>query len=274
LTCVSGRAMTASASTIIAPMPATTGSAVVSSATFTSTDATPSCTVTAAPLTSTGTGTTPQTGGTTIPSGGSVTLLDGSNNPVTTVTVAGQGTYTVDQGTGVITFTPVSGFTGTASPVSYRVANIYGTAATGTYTPTVTVPPAPVAEPESTTGGSTQSTTVTVPPGGSVVLLDPHGTAATTVVVPKVGTYSLNQASGKITFKAARGFSGTAAPLSYLVTDAYGQSAAATYTVTVRGVGLAVTGSNVVGTVVLALLAVALGGRLVVLTRRRRTSAH
>ena len=64
------------------------------------------------------------------------------------------------------------------------------------------------------------------------------------------------------------------APPSYLVTDAYGQSAAATYTVTVSGVGLAVTGSNVVGTVVLALLAVALGGRLVVLTRRRRTSAH
>jgi CshA-type fibril repeat protein len=165
------------------------------------------------------------------------------------------------------------GFVGTANPVSYRVENIYGTAATNTYTPTVTVPPAPIAAPKSTTGSSTQSVTVTVPPGGSVALLDTHGNAASTVVVPKIGTYTLNQASGKITFKAARGFSGTAAALNYRVTDAYGQSAIASYTVTVRGLGLAVTGANVIGTVVLALLAVALGGRLVVLTRRRRTSA-
>ena len=43
-----------------------------------------------------------------------------------TKTVAGQGTWSVNATTGAITFTPVSGFTGAATPISYTVADTFG----------------------------------------------------------------------------------------------------------------------------------------------------
>ncbi|MFJ9317893.1 Ig-like domain-containing protein, partial [Pimelobacter simplex] len=66
----------------------------------------------------------------------SLTLLDADGNPVDSVTVPGEGTYTVEDGK--IVFTPEPGFTGTATPVRYRIADINGTTAESTYTPTVT----------------------------------------------------------------------------------------------------------------------------------------
>ncbi|MGB3039513.1 MAG: hypothetical protein WBB44_02245, partial [Candidatus Nanopelagicales bacterium] len=68
-----------------------------------------------APHTSTGVGTATQSVTVTPPAGGTVMLLDGST-PVTTLTIPGQGEYTVDPTTGVMTFTPKLGYTGTATP--------------------------------------------------------------------------------------------------------------------------------------------------------------
>ena len=45
-----------------------------------------------------------------------MTLLDHTGNPVTTRTIAGQGTYVLDPQTGLVTFTPVLGYMGTATP--------------------------------------------------------------------------------------------------------------------------------------------------------------
>ncbi|MEG9246806.1 Ig-like domain-containing protein [Arthrobacter sp. Soc17.1.1.1] len=69
----------------------------------------------------------------------SVRLLDRATGQFgTNVTVAGEGTYTVSAA-GDVTFTPVATFSGTATAVTYRVANQSGATATSTITPTVTL---------------------------------------------------------------------------------------------------------------------------------------
>ena len=73
-----------------------------------------------------------------------LTLLDANGNAVTTVTIDGEGTYTLDKTTytldkttNVITFQPTEEFTGKATPVRVQIADINGTTVTTTYTPTV-----------------------------------------------------------------------------------------------------------------------------------------
>jgi CshA-type fibril repeat protein len=72
-----------------------------------------------------------------VPDGGTLQLLDGAGQPVTTVTIPGQGTYTLDPVQHTITFVPEQGFTGTPAPVHYRVVDAYGQAAGGVYQPQV-----------------------------------------------------------------------------------------------------------------------------------------
>ena len=190
----------------------------------------------ASPLTSTGTAPAAQTPAApiTIPTGGSVTLVDADGDPATTVTVTGQGTYDLNVTTGVVTFTPAAGYTGTASPVAYRVTDAYGQTATSSYTPTVTPPPGPAATDRTTTGVGTtpQSTALPVPTGGTVTLLDVTG-PTTAVTVPGQGTYVLDPGTGVVTFTPVLGFVGEPISAVYRVTDAYGQSAAAVYAPTV-----------------------------------------
>jgi CshA-type fibril repeat protein len=181
------------------------------------------------PLTSTGVGTTPQSANATVPPGNTVTLLDGSTS-VSSLTIPGQGTYTIDPITGVITFTPVPGFSGTPTPVIYQVTDEYGQTGSSTYTPTVTPPPPPTASEKTSSGppNSPQTTTIPIPAGGTVTLLD-GSTPVSTLTIPGQGTYVLDPTTGVITFTPAEGYSGTPTPVTYRVTDAYGQSVVATY---------------------------------------------
>jgi len=181
-------------------------------------------------LTSTGAGTSPQGATIVVPTGGTVTLLDGST-PVTTLAIPGEGTYVLNPGTGVVTFTPVLGYTGTVTPVNYRVTDAYGQNASSTYAPTVTLPPAPPATTLATTGigPAVQTDTITVPVGGSITLLDGI-VPVTSLTVPGQGTYVLNPATGDISFTPVLGFSGAVAAINFQVTDAYGQTATSTYT--------------------------------------------
>ncbi|MBU2668770.1 fibronectin type III domain-containing protein [Actinoplanes bogorensis] len=73
-----------------------------------------------------------------VPHGGSITLLNANGTPVTSVVVAGQGTYTLNTATGHITFTPVRGFAGRATAVRYRITDSVGTVVLGSYTAVVT----------------------------------------------------------------------------------------------------------------------------------------
>lgn len=82
--------------------------------------------------------TPPSGGGTFDPT--SVRLVDGVGDPVTELHVSGEGTYTVDTETGEVTFVPEPEFTGTTTPVPYRVIDSLGE----TVTANITIQIAPV----------------------------------------------------------------------------------------------------------------------------------
>ncbi|HGA1494783.1 TPA: CshA/CshB family fibrillar adhesin-related protein, partial [Streptococcus suis] len=65
-----------------------------------------------------------------------LTLLDASGNPVKSVEVPNQGTYTLNDN-GTVTFTPLPDFVGKATPVRLQIKDVNGTPVTTTYTPTV-----------------------------------------------------------------------------------------------------------------------------------------
>lgn len=178
--------------------------------------------------------------------------IDSSSS--TGLVVAGQGTYRISNN-GVVTFTPIPTFTGTATPIRYSVTDSLGQQASTTYTPTVANPNAPLASADATSGpmGAMQSVNVLTndAPGiannadlslvaSSVKLCDPTTTpaqvapncTATTVNVAGVGSYRVNS-SGVLTFTPDANYTGTPTPLSYQVADTTGQVATAAYTPTV-----------------------------------------
>lgn len=97
---------------------------------------------TAAALSTSGVGPAAQRVTAAVPIGGRVTLLNGVT-PVTSLTVAGEGTYAVNATSGAITFTPEASYLGTATAARYMVTDSYGQSATSTYTATVTRPTVP-----------------------------------------------------------------------------------------------------------------------------------
>jgi len=184
-------------------------------------------------LSSVGVGTAPQSATISVPAGGTATLLIGGT-PSTTATVAGQGTWTLNASTGVITFVPVLGFHGTATPVSYRVTDAYSQTASSTYTATVNPPPPPAAPALTSSStpeapSATQRATAPIPPSGSVTLVDSSGASSTTVVVANEGTFVLDPATGAISFTPIDGFGGPVTPIAVRLTDAYGQQATGSY---------------------------------------------
>jgi CshA-type fibril repeat protein len=186
-------------------------------------------------LTSTGVGTATQTASPTVPTLGSAALIDALGQLVTAVSITGEGTYSIDATTGVISFAPVAGFVGPVTPVSYRITDAFAQTGDSTYTPTVTAPAlaAPAALTSTGTGTAQQTATISVPALGSSTLLDSGGQPVTSLSVPGVGDYSVDPATGAITFQPAVGFLGAAPPVAYRVNDSYGQHADSTYIPTV-----------------------------------------
>jgi CshA-type fibril repeat protein len=74
----------------------------------------------------------------TVPPGDTIALLDKAGHPATTVTVPGQGTYLLNPTTDVITFTPLPGFHGKATGVTFVITDGYGQSTSSVYTATVT----------------------------------------------------------------------------------------------------------------------------------------
>ena len=170
------------------------------------------------------------------------------NCTATTLTVAGEGTYTVDPVTGVVTFDPLPTFTGTATPITYQVSDSFGQTDSATITPTVGLPPLPIAVNDTSTGNWDTNQTITPTsndtPGSSSfpfvatsVKLCATGQSAptcsaTTLTVADEGTYTVN-ANGTVTFDPLPAFSGTATPVTYQATDTLGRIDDATITPTV-----------------------------------------
>jgi len=155
----------------------------------------------------------------------------------TSFTVSGRGTFTVNT-SGAVTFTPVSGYSGTAS-TPYTVQDNQGALSNAA---TITVTVRPRATNDTATTLSNQAANINV-------LGNDVGTGLTNVVFPTqaAGTVSNGgktltvtgqgrydvQADGTVTFTPATNFIGTATAVTYQATDSSGQTAAATLTVTV-----------------------------------------
>ncbi|HEM5491493.1 TPA: YSIRK-type signal peptide-containing protein, partial [Streptococcus suis] len=196
------------------------------------------------------------------------TLVDEKGQAVTSITVNGEGTYTIDAKTGVVTFAPVASFTGTGTGVTIKVtatatdsegADVTVTA-TRKYTPDVT-PTTIVADDQVSAGaqGEKQSEVITSklsenPNASPVSYAFEDGT--TTKTVAGEGTYTLNPTTGLIEFTPEADFVGTATPVTVVakstITAADGTtteiSDKATYTPTVYGIkGTDATSKDVQG---------------------------
>ena len=179
----------------------------------------------------------------------------------TSVTVAGEGTYTIDPTTGAVTFTPEKDFVGTATGVTVQatatITNADGKTATitsdATYTPTV-VAAVPTAKPATSKDiqGATQTgkptfagTTVQVNgedkaitiKDNSYTLLDNDGNEVTSTPAyaadgtTEIGTYSIDSATGQVTFTPTdKSYTGVVTPAKVQAESSNGIKVDTTYT--------------------------------------------
>ena len=179
----------------------------------------------------------------------------------TTVTVAGEGSYTIDPTTGAVTFTPEKDFVGTAKGVTVQatatITNANGKTATitsdATYTPTV-VPAVPTANPATSKDiqGATQTGTptfagTTVQVNGedkaitikenSYTLLDNDGNEVTSTPAyaadgtTEIGTYTIDPTTGQVTFTPTdKSYTGAVTPAKVQAESSNGIKVDTTYT--------------------------------------------
>ena len=156
-----------------------------------------------------------------------------SGNPVDSVTVEGEGTYTIDPNSGEVTFTPNPEFLGTATGVTVQRQDKNGTPVTAKYTPTVI----PVTKTvDKTSEGAKNTPQSNTPEFTGDVDLDVPPTfddGTTTRTVEGEGTYTID-ATGKVTFTPEPEFTGTADGITVVRKDKLGKTISATYTPTVR----------------------------------------
>ncbi|WIB77535.1 hypothetical protein DEJ28_00120 [Curtobacterium sp. MCPF17_002] len=161
----------------------------------------------------------------------SVRLLDTDRTPRTEVTVAEQGTWTVEATTGAVTFTPIAGFTGNPTPIRYTASDAAGDATTAL----VTVTFLPAAVDDSSLGHAVgASATVDVTANDSrnvdpttVRLLEADGSAVTSMTVDDEGTWTVDTTTGRNTFVPEAGFTGNPSTVEYRVADASGDTVTA-----------------------------------------------
>ncbi|MCG3880371.1 tandem-95 repeat protein, partial [Psychrobacter sp. Ps6] len=168
----------------------------------------------------------------------SVKLIDpNSGLAVTTLTVPGEGSWSVDPDTGVVTFTPEAGFTNDPTPVNYVVSDLSGNTSNQATITVDYLQTAPVAVNDADTGNSGETVVVDVvtndtdaeadlDPTTVIITQSPAGgTIAAdgkSVVVDGEGSWSVNATTGAITFTPEAGFTADPTPISYSVEDING----------------------------------------------------
>ena len=181
-----------------------------------------------------------------------LTLVNADGAKVTSVTVPNEGTYELSNG--AITFTPLPSFHGKASGVSVQAEDVNGKVAKTTYTPTVTeVRPVGTNAGSEGIQGAPQSGTPSFKSGNENIPMTVSATNPAKLVDPannqpieateidaknaageKVGKYTINPATGEVTFTPEPGFSGTPVPATVQAKDGNGTPTTATYTPVVK----------------------------------------
>ena len=170
----------------------------------------------------------------------------------TTLTIANQGTYTVNPD-GTVTFDPLPIFVGTATSVKYQVTDTLGQTVNTTITPTVLAPPPPVASPGTVSliaGGTKEFAPIfgtnalaAKASGGpelansTVCIVDPANPTVcgtTAVTIANEGAFTLDVATGIVTYTALNdATAGVKTAISYKITDSFGVTVTSTLTPTI-----------------------------------------
>ena len=177
------------------------------------------------------------------------------------VVVDGEGTYSIDPTTGVVTFEPLPTFTGKAKGVNVQVSvtatdsegNKVPVTSKGSYTPKVT-PVTPTGEgvtssgkqgqeqtgtPKFTQGDETAPITINEKQPAKFVV---NGQPVEDKEIPatkdgkEIGKYTIDPLTGKVTFTPNKDFTGTPDPATVEVKDANGTPTTGNYTPTVTPV--------------------------------------
>ncbi len=153
---------------------------------------------------------------------------------VTSVTVAGEGVWTVDPVSGAVTFTPEVGFEGDPTAIDYQVADFSGDLVSATitvdYVPQAfddvsqnnVIGVAVTVDPLANDSGDVDPTTVQLWDGLAWV---------TSVTVAGEGVWTVDPVSGAVTFTPEVGFEGDPTAIDYQVSDFSGDLVSATITV-------------------------------------------
>ena len=165
-----------------------------------------------------------------------VRIVDGKGARVTKLVVNGEGTWTVTSATGAVTFTPEAGFAGNPTPITYEVRDTAG----NTITAVVTITFVPESANDKSVGNP-QGAPVTVNVIGNdsgdldpatVHIIDGKGDPVTKLVVTGEGVWTVDPATGAITFTPEAGFAGNPTPITYEVSDTAGSTTTAIVTIT------------------------------------------
>ena len=179
----------------------------------------------------------------------------GAITDATSVTVAGEGTYTINPSTGQVTFVPEPNFTGTATGVDVTLSAPVGRnkdgvvqaeyvkTATAKYTPTVTpitITPTNKVSEDVQNVPQTQTPTFDLSNDKtaqitSKKLVDPatgQPTDAATVTVAGEGSYTIDPTTGAVTFTPEKDFVGTAKGVKVQATATVTNATGATSTIT------------------------------------------
>ncbi|MBE7646758.1 hypothetical protein F7644_12285, partial [Tenacibaculum finnmarkense genomovar ulcerans] len=169
----------------------------------------------------------------------SIELIDPATGIATTtpnvVTVAGEGVWTLDPLTGNLTFNPEDGFTQTPTDISYELTETStGLIDTATVKAEYTEAD-PIATNDSSTGNTpgddvvvnlldndklSDGTEITDPSTQVTIDLDPSTPGVqNTLVVPNQGTWTVDSATGILTFNPEDGFTQTPTDIIYELTE-------------------------------------------------------
>ncbi|RUM65490.1 MAG: hypothetical protein DSZ03_02705, partial [Sulfurimonas sp.] len=162
-----------------------------------------------------------------------VAIYSGGSNSNTSLTVPGEGVWSVDPVNGTITFTPEDGFTGNPSPIHYTVDDNEGnTSNPATVTIDYDILNAPPVAVDDATG-TNQNIPVTIPVLSNDSDPDGDPLQVTEVTDGAHGVVTLDPNSGNPVYTPNPGFIGTDT-FTYTISDGHGGFDTATVTVTIN----------------------------------------
>jgi gliding motility-associated-like protein len=152
------------------------------------------------------------------------------NSKKTTVTIANQGTYTVNTTNGRVAFTPVPAFTGKTTPIAYTLKDNFGTESVSALI-NISIKPVGVADAD--------VAPINTPVTTNVKINDGAGAANTTVTATNGahGTTTVD-ATGLVTYTPATGYAGTDTYTYTLTTPDGVISDPITVTISIKPVGV------------------------------------